>query len=165
LPAAVRMEESVVRAMARRAGRLTVRRTTNSATRCWASAAEPPLPATRSLWPLRMAWAVSSPMVTMVSVMCWSLRTACIVVIDWASCFWTSCFIRCVSGEARLRANSLMVRSGDFLRVPFFLRKNGHESIDSLYTLREFALAGWWARLFAVEATDDFILLKLLRVV
>jgi hypothetical protein len=34
-----------------------------------------------------------------------------------------------------------MVRSGDFLRVPFFLRKNGHESIDSLYTLREFALA------------------------
>jgi hypothetical protein len=32
------------------------------------------------------------------------------------------------------------VRSGDFLRVPFFLRKNGHESIDSLYTLREFAL-------------------------
>ena len=33
-----------------------------------------------------------------------------------------------------------MVRSGDFLRVPFFLRKNGHESIDSLYTLREFAL-------------------------
>jgi hypothetical protein len=32
-----------------------------------------------------------------------------------------------------------MVRSGDFLRVPFFLRKNGHESIDSLYTLREFA--------------------------
>src|ERR1700675_2420867 len=39
------------------------------------------------------------------------------------------------------RADSLMVRSGDFLRVPFFLRKNGHESIDSLYTLREFALA------------------------
>src|SRR6202022_3210552 len=39
------------------------------------------------------------------------------------------------------RANSLMVRSGDFLRVPSFLRKNGHESIDSLYTLREFALA------------------------
>jgi hypothetical protein len=33
-----------------------------------------------------------------------------------------------------------MVQSGDFLRVPFFLRKNGHESIDSLYTLREFAL-------------------------
>src|ERR1700737_3881573 len=42
---------------------------------------------------------------------------------------------------ASARANSLMVRSGDFLRVPFFLRKNGHESIDSLYTLREFALA------------------------
>ena len=42
---------------------------------------------------------------------------------------------------ADARANSLMVRSGDFLRVPFFLRKNGHESIDSLYTLREFALA------------------------
>jgi hypothetical protein len=35
-----------------------------------------------------------------------------------------------------------MVRSGDFLRVPFFLRKNGHESIDSLYSLREVALAG-----------------------
>src|ERR1700730_15888989 len=33
-----------------------------------------------------------------------------------------------------------MVRSGDFLRGPFFLRKKGHESIDSLYTLREFAL-------------------------
>ena len=30
-------------------GRLTVRRTTNSATRCCASAADPPLPATRSL--------------------------------------------------------------------------------------------------------------------
>src|ERR1700737_3781369 len=39
----------------------------------------------------------------------------------------------------------MMVRSGDFLRVPFFLRKNGHESIDSLYTLREFALVdGAW---------------------
>src|ERR1700730_11028886 len=50
----------------------------------------------------------------------------------------------------RARANSLMVRSGDFLRVPFFLRKNGHESIDSLYTLREFALAGWDYRAFAV---------------
>jgi hypothetical protein len=34
-----------------------------------------------------------------------------------------------------------MVLCGDFLRVPFLLIKNGHESIDSLYTLREFALA------------------------
>src|ERR1700686_1328650 len=45
-----------------------------------------------------------------------------------------------------------MVRRGDFLRVPFFLRKNGHESIDSLYTLREFALVGAFG---AVEKVED----------
>ena len=55
---AVRMLVSVVRAMARRAGRSTVRRETNSATRCWASAAEPPLPQTMSLRPDFMAAAV-----------------------------------------------------------------------------------------------------------
>ena len=82
LPAAVRMEVSVVSAIARSAGRLTVRRTTNSATRCWASAAEPPLPATRSLWPERMALAVSSPMVARVSAMDSSARTACMVAMD-----------------------------------------------------------------------------------
>ena len=69
LPMAVRMEVSVVRAMARRAGRSTVRRTTNSATRCWASAAEPPLPATRSLRPAFMAAAVSSARRTRVEAM------------------------------------------------------------------------------------------------
>src|SRR6202022_423927 len=52
------------------------------------------------------------------------------------------------------RANSLMVRSGDFLRVLFFLRKNGHESIDSLYTLREFALVAAAFFHFDVEALD-----------
>ena len=46
---AVRMLVSVVSAMARRAGRSTVRRDTNSATRCCESAAEPPLPQTMSL--------------------------------------------------------------------------------------------------------------------
>src|SRR5579871_245086 len=93
LPQAVRMEESVVRATARRAGRLAERRTTNSATRCWASAAEPPLPATRSLWPACIALAVSSAMVAIVSVMWRSASVACMVAMDWASCFWTRCFM------------------------------------------------------------------------
>jgi hypothetical protein len=87
------MEESVVRAMARRAGRVLVRRTTNSATRCWASAAEPPLPATRSLWPDCMVVAVSWAMVTRVSEIFSSARTASRVAMDWASCFWTRCFM------------------------------------------------------------------------
>src|SRR4030088_2335170 len=54
-----------------------------------------------------------------------------------------------------------MVRSGDFLRVPFFLRKNGHESIDSLYTLREFALVG--RRLLRLLAQAEKVLVDLLR--
>src|SRR5277367_6243204 len=82
LPQAVRMEVSVVRATARRAARLVERRTTNSATRYWASAAEPPLPATRSLLPDFRASAVSWAMVTMVSEMDSSARTACRVAMD-----------------------------------------------------------------------------------
>ena len=46
---AVRMEVFVVRATARMAGRSSTRRQTNSAARCCASAALPPLPATISL--------------------------------------------------------------------------------------------------------------------
>ena len=48
-----------------------------------------------------------------------------------------------------------MVRSGDFLRVPFFLRKNGHESIGSLYILREFALE------FLIGNRIDSLILKM----
>jgi hypothetical protein len=48
----------------------------------WASAAEPPLPATRSLRPASMALAVSSAMVTMVSAMWRSARVACMVAMD-----------------------------------------------------------------------------------
>src|SRR5580704_19315083 len=103
------MEVSVVRAMARRAGRLAERRTTNSATRCWAAAAEPPLPATRSLRPACMALAVSSAIVAMVSAMWRSARVACMVAMDWASCFWTRCFMEW--GDSRVLGSS------DFARV------------------------------------------------
>src|ERR1700730_7699311 len=80
---------SVVRAIARRAGRSTVRRETNSATRCCESAAEPPLPQTISLRPACMASAVSLPACTTASWMDSSLSTAVIVSMDWLVCFLT----------------------------------------------------------------------------
>jgi len=45
-------------------------------------------------------------MVTTVSEMDSSARTACMVAMDWASCFWTTCFMdspRALVAEARVR--------------------------------------------------------------
>src|ERR1700733_10982553 len=100
------MEGSVGRAMARRAARFAVSRTTNSATRCWASAAEPPLPATRSLLPDFRACAGGWAMGRTGWGRDWSGGTACMVAMDWASCFWTTCFMdspRALVAEARVR--------------------------------------------------------------
>ncbi len=47
----VRIEVSVVRAIAGRGGRSMIYRLTNSAARCWASAALPPFPKKKSLFP------------------------------------------------------------------------------------------------------------------
>src|SRR5271170_2878115 len=96
------MLESVVRAIARRAGRSTVRRETNSATRCCESAAEPPLPQTMSLRPAFMASAVSSPACTTASWMDTSLRTAVMVATDWLSCFLTRSLMMASGVRARL---------------------------------------------------------------
>jgi hypothetical protein len=52
LPIAVRIELSVVSAIAARPGRSRSKRPTSSAAKCCASAAEPPLPQARILLPL-----------------------------------------------------------------------------------------------------------------
>src|ERR1700733_828589 len=93
---------SVVRAIARRAGRSTVRRETNSATRCCESAAEPPLPQTISLRPACMASAVSLPACKTASWMDSSLSTAVIVATDWLSCFLTRSLMMNSRVSARL---------------------------------------------------------------
>jgi hypothetical protein len=54
----VRIEVSVVRARAASGGRSMRKRLTNSAARCWASAALPPLPKNRTLRPAVRAAAV-----------------------------------------------------------------------------------------------------------
>src|ERR1700730_1940998 len=93
---------SVVRAIARRAGRSTVRRETNSATRCCESAAEPPLPHTISLRPACMASAVSLPACTTASWMDSSWSTAVMVSTDWLSCFLTRSLMMNSRVSARL---------------------------------------------------------------
>src|ERR1700761_9503260 len=83
------MRVSVVSAIARSAGRSTASRETNSATRCCASAAEPPLPHTISLCPDFIALAVRLPASTTASWMDSSFSTEVIVATDWLSCFLT----------------------------------------------------------------------------
>src|SRR5687767_8493329 len=61
LPTAVMTEGSVVRAMAARAGRSRRKRPTSSPARCWASAAEPPLPKVSTLPPARRLAAMRAP--------------------------------------------------------------------------------------------------------
>src|SRR3984885_5650987 len=116
---AVRMLESVVRAIARRAGRSIVRRETNSATRCCESAAEPPLPHTISLRPACMASAVSLPASTTASWMDWSLSTAVMVAMDWPSCFLTRSLMidskvsARLTGRCRQNAEGWCIRLGE----------------------------------------------------
>src|SRR5215208_3939108 len=81
---ALRIELSVVRAMAPSSGRSRSNRPTNSAEKCWASAADPPLPQASTL----------PPLVT-------HARTACTAAAIGLLKDWADWYLRAAHGTAR----------------------------------------------------------------